>query len=273
LFFLGFAIPRRVLQRCFETRAAPIRGFSDRAEARCLQSRAGVVDNPEHGSQGGHVLEAIETETGQDPHWTVIWLHGLGADGHDFAPIVPQLVPRHWPAIRFVFPHAPIRPVTVNRGMRMRAWYDIVGVDIGSRQDESGVRDSIAAIDPLIAREAQRGIPAARVLLAGFSQGGAIALATGLRHPERLAGIVALSTYVPIAAKLEPELRSDSLPIFMGHGTADPVVPHALGTMSRVWLGQHGHDVEWHSYPMPHSVCAEEIRDLQVWMGRRFGPG
>jgi phospholipase/carboxylesterase len=217
------------------------------------------------------VLERIETETGPDPQWAVIWLHGLGADGRDFMPLVPQLVPSYWPALRFVFPHAPIRPVTLNRGMRMRAWYDIVVLDADARQDEAGVLQSIGLVEPLIAREVERGVPAERILLAGFSQGGAIALATGLRHAQTLAGVVALSTYVPIAARLEPELRAGDVPIFMAHGRYDPVVAHALGATSRDWLVQRGFDVEWHSYPMQHSVCAEEIRDLRRWMDARLG--
>lgn len=219
-----------------------------------------------------HLLQTIEHETAADPRWSVIWLHGLGADGSDFVPIVPHLLRKGWPAIRFVFPHAPVRAVTVNRGMRMRAWYDITGVDIASRQDEPGIRQSIADVEALIAREGERGVPAARVFLAGFSQGGAIALSAGLRHTERLAGIVALSTYLPLADLAEAERHgaNHDLPIFMGHGSQDPVVPMALGEMSRKRLEAFGHPVQWRSYPMPHSVSADEIADIAGWMTARL---
>lgn len=215
-----------------------------------------------------HLLESIEMETGALPRHTVIWLHGLGADGHDFEPIVPELVGPQWPPLRFVFPHAPVRPITVNGGMRMRGWYDISGVDIAHKQDEVGVRGSIAAIEQLIARENARGIPAERIILAGFSQGGAVTLAAGLRHSEPLLGMVALSTYLPLHETFPAEASKAglSVPIFMGHGLHDPVVPEALGSMSRDWLAAAGCKVQWHSYPMPHSVCAEEIRDIRSWM-------
>jgi phospholipase/carboxylesterase len=218
------------------------------------------------------VLDAIEIETGPHPTWTVLWLHGLGADGHDFEPLVPQLVRKGWPALRFIFPHAPVRPVTINGGMRMRAWYDIVGTEIANRQDEVGVRDSIAKVEQLIAREAVRGIASHRVILAGFSQGGAIALATAVRHPAALGGVVALSTYLPLGDRTEAERTavSQSSPIWFAHGSADPVVPHALGQMSRDWLIGLGYGVEWHSYPMPHSLCAEEVTDLATWLGMQF---
>ena len=219
-------------------------------------------------------FDGVEVETGPNPPWAVIWLHGLGADGHDFEPIVPELVDEAWPAIRFVFPHAPVRAVTINGGMRMRAWYDILGLEIAQRQDERGVRESIAFVQGLIARENARGVPSERIVIAGFSQGGAIALASGLRHPERLAGVVALSTYLPIAESSADE-RSEAnraLPIFMAHGSLDPVVGHALGQMSRSYLEQLGYAVQWHSYSMPHSVNAEEIADLARWLGERFAP-
>src|SRR5690606_11932247 len=167
----------------------------------------------------------IERETGPAPRWAILWLHGLGADGHDFAPIVPELLRPGWPPIRFVFPHAPVRAVTINNGLRMRAWYDILGLEIAQQQDEAGVRDAIARVDQLIAREAERGIPSERVVLAGFSQGGAIALAAALRHPKPLAGVIALSTYLPIAQTTDDE-RSDAnreLPVFMAHGDQEPV--------------------------------------------------
>lgn len=219
------------------------------------------------------VLESLEIETGADPRYAVIWLHGLGADGHDFEPIVPELVRRNWPALRFVFPHAPVRPITVNGGMRMRGWYDIGGVDIAQKQDEVGVRASIAAVNQLIAREGERGIGPERIILAGFSQGGAIALAAGLRQREPLLGLVGLSTYLPLHDRLPAELERASLrsPIFMGHGSYDAVVPEALGVMSRDWMLALGCQIEWRVYPMPHSVSGEEIADLSRWIEARLG--
>jgi len=219
------------------------------------------------------VLPAVELETKPKPRHSVIWLHGLGADGHDFAPIIPELVAKDWPAIRFVFPHAPVRPVTINNGMKMRAWYDIAGTDIASRQDETGVRESVAQLDALIAREADRGVPAERVILAGFSQGGAVVLAGGVRHARRLGGVVALSTYLPIAEKTAAErsVANAELPIFMGHGSHDQVVPQTLGTRSRDVLRGLGYSVDWHSYPMAHQVNAEEIADLRQWLAVRLG--
>ncbi|MGQ0800203.1 MAG: alpha/beta hydrolase [Pseudomarimonas sp.] len=216
--------------------------------------------------------DGIETQTGPTPTASIIWLHGLGADGGDFAPIVPQLVKPNWPALRFVFPHAPVRPVTINGGMRMRAWYDILGMEIAQRQDERGVRESVAFVDKLIEREATRGIPAHRVFLVGFSQGGAIALAAGVRHRDRLAGIVALSTYLPLAERTveEASKANAGLPIFMGHGSLDPVVGHALGLMSAERLRKLGYPVDWYSYPMQHSVNMDEINELSRWMGARL---
>ena len=218
------------------------------------------------------LLPTVENETAAHPTYSVIWLHGLGADGNDFAPIVPQLVAPQWPALRFVFPHAPVRPVTVNGGMPMRAWYDIYGFDLVARQDESGIRQSIAQVEALIAREQERGIPSERILLAGFSQGGAIALAAGLRHPQKLAGIIALSTYLPMADTLagERSAANDAVPIFWGHGTLDPVVILQRGLDSRAVLEALGYKVAWHTYPMPHSVCPEEIVDLRRWIGERL---
>ena len=218
------------------------------------------------------LLPGVEIETAPNPRHAIIWLHGLGADGNDFAPIVPELVDRAWPPLRFVFPHAPVRAVTINNGLRMRAWYDIRGVAIADKQDEAGIRESIAQLDELIAREATRGIASARVLLAGFSQGGAIALAGGVRHAAKLAGIVALSTYLPLDAKTADERSAQNagLPIFMGHGSVDQVVPQTLGSRSRDALVAFGYAVEWHSYPMAHSVCAEEIADLRAWIGARL---
>jgi phospholipase/carboxylesterase len=210
----------------------------------------------------------VELETAANPRHAVIWLHGLGADGHDFEPIVPQLVRPEWPALRFVFPHAPVTPITLNGGLPMRAWYDIAGFDLAQRQDEAGVRASIVRVEALIAREVERGVPVANIVLTGFSQGGAIALAAGLRHANELAAIVALSTYLPIADATAGE-RSNAnaaTPIFMGHGAFDPVVPRYLGERSRDQLREWGYHVDWHSYPMAHQVCPQEIGDLADFM-------
>ncbi|WP_158880992.1 dienelactone hydrolase family protein [Rhodanobacter sp. L36] len=217
-------------------------------------------------------LPAVEHEPSSAARFSVIWLHGLGADGHDFAPVVPELSDASLPPLRFVFPHAPVRPVTINNGMSMRAWYDIAAFDLNARQDVSGMRSSVNEVETLIAREHQRGVPSERILLAGFSQGGAIALAAGLHHAEKLAGIIALSTYLPTYAAL-PEERSAAnatVPIFWGHGSADPVVVQQRGLDSRDVLTSLGYTVEWHSYPMAHSVCAEEVADLRQWMRLRL---
>jgi phospholipase/carboxylesterase len=218
------------------------------------------------------LLPAVEQETAANPTHSIIWLHGLGADGNDFAPIVPELVAKDWPALRFVFPHAPVQPVTINNGMSMRSWYDIIGFDPQSRQDEAGVRASVAAVDALIAREHERGVPDERIVLAGFSQGGAIALAAGLCHAQKLAGIVALSTYLPISEVIarERHAANAATPIFWGHGSADPVVVMQRGIDSRGRLQALGYQVDWHTYPMPHAVCAEEIADLRRWLGARL---
>ena len=214
------------------------------------------------------LLEAIELETGMNPATSIIWLHGLGADGHDFEAIVPEL---DLPAIpiRFVFPHAPMQPVTINAGMVMRAWYDVSDAAI-RREDEAGVRASQSRLEALIAREKERGTSANRLLLAGFSQGGAIALHTGLRHRERLAGIMALSCYLPVAGTLAAEAHAANrgVPVFMAHGIQDPVVALSRALESRELLGREGYAVEWHEYPIPHSVCAEEIRDISTWLRR-----
>lgn len=218
------------------------------------------------------MLQTVEHETRPRPAWSIVWLHGLGADGNDFAPIVPELVRDGWPGIRFVFPHARVRPVTINGGVPMRAWYDIPSLQVDQRADEAGVRDSIAEVEALLARERDRGVPPARTVLAGFSQGGAIALATGLRREAGLAGVVALSTYLPLAnaSRDDSTAAGRATPVFMAHGSQDPVVPQALGSRSRDALQALGVPVQWHSYPMPHSVCAEEIRDLGDWLSRRF---
>ncbi len=218
------------------------------------------------------LLDTVERETASDPRWSVLWLHGLGADGHDFAPMVPELVRPGWPAIRFIFPHAPHRAVTINGGMRMRAWYDIRDADFGSRADQVGVEQSIAQVDALIAREAARGIPASRLILAGFSQGGAITLAAGLRRNEPLAGLIALSTYLPLHERAAQDCVGPAItqPVFMAHGAQDPVVPYSAGEQSAALLRQLGFCIDWHRYAMAHSVCAEEIADLGDWLSRRF---
>jgi phospholipase/carboxylesterase len=210
-------------------------------------------------------MQAVEINTGPDPKASVIWLHGLGADGHDFEPIVPEL--RLTKPLRFVFPHAPVRPVTVNQGMRMRAWYDIFQFG-GGPEDEAGVRASQRLVEELIGAEKARG--AQKVLLAGFSQGGAIVLHTALRHPQPLAGVLALSTYLPLSASLESERSraSQDLPIFMAHGQYDDIIPLARAEESRRILERRGYKVEWHVYPMAHSVCPEEITDISEFLGR-----
>lgn len=218
-------------------------------------------------------LDRIEKETGPNPTAAVIWLHGLGADGNDFAPIVPELDLAGCGPVRFVFPHAPTMPVTINNGYVMRAWYDIIGVDLGRREDEAGLRKSQALVEALIAEEKARGIPASRIVLAGFSQGCAMTLQTGLRHPEKLAGLLCLSGYLPIYTSVEAERHSANheTPIFLAHGRADPVIPLRLAEMSRDHLLALGHPVEWHEYPMPHSVCPEEIDDISRWLCRVLG--
>lgn len=214
------------------------------------------------------LLETLEGETGANPVATVIVLHGLGADGGDFVPVCEALDLSAIGPLRFVFPHAPVRPVTINGGYRMRAWYDILGTDLQRREDEAGLRESQRAIAALIDRERERGIAAKRIVLAGFSQGCAMTLMTGLRYPERLAGLAGMSGYLPLAAGTAAE-RSEAnrdVPIFLAHGTADPVVALERGNASREALLALGHTVEWHDYPMEHSVCPEEIADLNRWL-------
>ncbi len=217
-------------------------------------------------------LDCVEIETAPEPQHAILWLHGLGADGHDFEPIVPQLLRRGWPPLRFVFPHAPVRPITLNGGLPMRAWYDIAGFDLSQKQDEAGIRASIDAVELLVERETGRGVPASNIVLTGFSQGGAIALAAGLRHAHTLSAIVALSTYLPIADSTvaERDPANAATPIFMGHGAFDPVVPQYLGERSRDGLRAWGHAVAWHSYPMAHQVCPQEIADLGDFLTERF---
>jgi phospholipase/carboxylesterase len=214
------------------------------------------------------VLDSIEIETGPNPERSVVWLHGLGADGNDFVPIVHELDLPDAP-IRFVFPHAPMQPVTINAGMVMRAWYDVSDAGL-RREDEGGVRASQALVEALIGREKRRGTSARRLVLAGFSQGGAIALQTGLRHPERLAGIMALSCYLPLADKLPGEAAAANadVPIFMAHGTQDPIVAPERATRSRDALERLGYAVEWREYRMPHSVCPEEVGHISDWLRR-----
>ena len=222
------------------------------------------------------LLETVENETSAQPSWSVIWLHGLGADGNDFAPIVPELVRAEWPALRFVFPHAPVRAVTINGGARMRAWYDIRDFDLANRADLEGVAQSVAEVDVLIAREVERGIPPERILLAGFSQGGAVTLAAGIARKLPLAGLVALSTYLPMgeaAARSALAPSASTQPVFMAHGVFDPVVPPMAGEAGAKALQGMGFDVQWRRYPMQHAVCAEEIQDLGNWMTARFAGG
>ena len=214
------------------------------------------------------LLETVEIETAPSPTACVIWMHGLGADGNDFVPVVPELGLPKTLAIRFVFPHAPMRPVTINAGMVMRAWYDVLDLGGSRREDEAGVRASQAQIEALIAREKSREIAARNIVLAGFSQGGAMALQTGLRHPERLAGIMALSCYLPLAGTLAAEASSANrdVPIVMAHGLYDDLIPIAGARGSRDLLLRLGYQVTWREYPMPHSVCGDEITDIAGWL-------
>jgi phospholipase/carboxylesterase len=216
------------------------------------------------------MLETIEIETAPNPTAAVIWLHGLGADGHDFEPIVPEIIGRRERAWRFVFPHAPVRPVTLNGGMNMRAWYDILGFDRNAAEDAEGFLATDTLVRELIAREGMRGIPASRVVLAGFSQGGAVTLYTGLRYPERLAGLMALSCYLPLGAPLENERSPENrgVPIFLAHGVDDPVLPIGMGVRARDTLNALGYAVEWHQYRMPHSVSQPEIADIRQYLMR-----
>ena len=216
-------------------------------------------------------LETVEQTTGDPVSGSVIWLHGLGADGHDFEAIVPELrLPDSLP-LRFVFPHAPVRPVTLNGGMSMRAWYDIRQLS-GSfnDEDETGIRESEKAICALIENEKKLGMPSDKIILAGFSQGGAMALHTGLRYPEKLAGIIALSAYLPLGNLLLAEVSAanQNIPIMMAHGTSDPLIPLMFAKASSDFLIKHGYQIDWHTYPMQHTVCSQEIRDLSQWLQR-----
>jgi phospholipase/carboxylesterase len=216
--------------------------------------------------------ETVEIETGENPTGSVIWLHGLGADGHDFEPMVPELrLPDSLP-LRFVFPHAPVRPVTLNGGVSMRAWFDILSLDRDGPADETGTRESAAIVNALIDREIERGIDIRRIVVAGFSQGGAIAIHVALRSVDRLAGLMALSTYMPLPKYFQAEVLDNpacgdlSLPIFMAHGSFDPVLPMDLGRASADLLIDAGFKVQWHDYPMAHAVCPEEINDIREWL-------
>jgi phospholipase/carboxylesterase len=216
--------------------------------------------------------QTVEIEPASPAAGSVIWLHGLGADGHDFEPVVAELGLPERLGLRFVFPHAPIRPVTLNGGMRMRAWYDIISLDRSGPQDEKGIRQSAAILTELIERERMRGVANDRVVVAGFSQGGAIAMHTALRHSQPLAGLLALSTWLPLGSSFaaevlnSPRSQSRDLPVFMAHGTFDPILPFAMGVQSRDALQKAGFHVEWHEYPMAHAVCAEEIVAIRNWL-------
>ncbi len=219
------------------------------------------------------LLPAIEVTTGTNPQFAVIWMHGLGADGSDFEPVVPELGLEDAPGVRFIFPHAPEIAVTCNGGYVMPAWYDIITLDTHSRVvDEAGILHSCEAIRCLIARENQRGIRCERIFLAGFSQGGAVAYTTALTHPEKLAGLIALSTYIPSQKLLTDELSSANrdIAILAAHGTQDDVVSPALGIAARDFLLANGYQPTWLTYPMPHSVCIEEIRDIGGWLKARL---
>ena len=212
--------------------------------------------------------DCVEVNSGENPVGSVIWLHGLGADGHDFEPIVPEL---HLPAdlpLRFVFPHAPMRPITINGGMVMRAWYDIVTLDAEGRADADGVRESTAILEALIAREIQRGVSAEKIIVAGFSMGGAIAINTALNTAHSLAGLMALSTYLPLPGEVDGSSGSRDLPVFMAHGSFDPMLPMQWGRLSAQRLEETGFKVDWHDYPMAHAVCPQEIADIRNWLLR-----
>lgn len=218
------------------------------------------------------ILPHIMLESGNQPQYSIIWLHGLGADGQDFVSVADEL--NLSAAVRYIFPHAPRRPVTVNGGFVMRAWYDIAGDDMAARQDAAGIRDSQNAVETLIAQEVARGIAPSHIFLAGFSQGGVIALHTALRQTAPLGGVLALSTYLPLAESVSAEAGANvrQTPIFMAHGRNDPVVPYQLGVASRDALLGFGCIVEWHEYAMPHSVCEQELCDIEAWLGKQINP-
>ena len=222
------------------------------------------------GTQTTNPLECVEIESGPEPEGSVIWLHGLGADGHDFEPVVPAL--EFSTPLRYVFPHAPVRPVTINGGMPMRAWYDVLSLDRGAPQDEAGIRDSARLLEQLIEAEISRGSPPERIILAGFSQGGAIALHTAVRYPQTLAGVLALSTYLPLADTVEAEAHpaNHGMRIFMAHGEMDSMLPLELGERSCRRLEALGYAADWKAYPMDHAVCPPEVVDIRNWLAQRF---
>lgn len=254
------AVSSRVAVRRHVVRGCVVQGSAIDSRAAVRRETSGMLSRM--------TLETIERQTAARPDAAIIWLHGLGADGNDFVPVVPELVRQGERAWRFVFPHAPIRPVTLNGGTPMRAWYDLLSLDRRSVEDAAGFRDTDAAVRRLIEREVERGIRRDRIVLAGFSQGGAVSLYTGLRYPERLAGIMALSAYLPLAERLAAERAAINVPtpIFMAHGLSDPVLPCALGAESRDRLKSMGYSVEWHQYPMPHSVCPAEIAEIRSYL-------
>jgi len=220
------------------------------------------------------LLEFIEIETGENIEYSIIWLHGLGASGHDFEPIVPELKLLARPGVRFLFPHAPIRPITVNDGAAMRGWYDINSLNFESReQDDAGIAESVSSIDELIEHEISRGIPESNIVLAGFSQGGAIALQAGLTLERKIAGVIALSTYLPMDTDTLSQIAAEKMrmPIFMAHGSLDDVIRFAIAEQSRDKLKAHDAALEWHEYDIPHSVSNEEVDDLSIWLRRLFG--
>lgn len=210
--------------------------------------------------------ETVEVNTGEDPVGSVIWLHGLGADGHDFEPVVPELrLPANLP-LRFIFPHAPVRPVTINGGMAMRAWYDILSMDSEGRADAQGVHESTVLLEALVDDEIERGVPPGKIVIAGFSQGGAIAINTVLHTKYRFAGLMALSTYIPLPGEVGASTGHRDLPVFMAHGSLDPMLPLQWGRASADKLIEAGFEVEWHDYPMAHAVCPDEILDIRTWL-------
>ena len=216
------------------------------------------------------LLPCVEIEPASPAKASVIWLHGLGADGYDFEPIVPELKLPEGLGVRFVFPHAPRRRVTINNGYVMRAWYDIAHGQLDREEDAQGIIESTEQLGALIEREAERGIPYEHIVVAGFSQGGAIVLHGGLQYPQRLAGIMALSTYLPLAERMDADTcaANREIPVFMAHGTADPIVPLPLAERTRDWLIEQGYALTWHTYSMPHSVSPAEISDIATWLGR-----